>query len=108
MEEGLNLWLIGGGAVVGLPFGALAQRSRFCLVAVVSKMVLVNDHRHLPAYLAALAVAIIGTAGGCNIGNGLTGASTISAHSFLAFAAMLLGLRAGLWWLQRRICAQAP
>ncbi len=62
MEDELNFWLIGGGAVIGLLFGAIVQRSRFCLVAAVSNLVLVKEHSHLHAYMAALAVAIIGTA----------------------------------------------
>ncbi len=62
MDDSLNLWLIGGGVIVGLLFGAVVQRSRFCLVAAVSNLVLVKDHRHLHAYTAALAVAIVGTA----------------------------------------------
>ncbi len=62
MEEELNFWLIGGGAIIGLLFGAVVQRSRFCLVAAVSNLVLVKDHSHLHAYMAALAVAILGTA----------------------------------------------
>ncbi len=61
MDDELNLWLIGGGAVVGLLFGAIAQRSRFCLVAAVSNLVLIKDHRNLHAYLAALGMAILGT-----------------------------------------------
>ena len=52
MDDSLNLWLIGGGVIVGLLFGAIVQRSRFCLVAAVSNLVLVKDHRHLHAYTA--------------------------------------------------------
>ncbi len=61
MGEEISLWLIGGGAVVGLLFGAVVQRSRFCLVAAVSNLVLVKDHSQLHAYVATLGVAIIGT-----------------------------------------------
>lgn len=40
-------------------------------------------------------------AGGCNVGQGLTGLATLSLQSFLATVAIVVGLRAGLWWLQR-------
>lgn len=62
METDINLWLVGGGLVLGATFGFLAQRSRFCMVAAVSNYVLMRDKRQLDAYLAAVAVAVAGTA----------------------------------------------
>lgn len=62
MVQELNLWLIGGGLVIGLLFGAVAQRSRFCVLAAVSNWVLMRDLRQAHAYLAAVAVAVVGTA----------------------------------------------
>ncbi|MCP4409968.1 MAG: YeeE/YedE family protein [Gammaproteobacteria bacterium] len=56
-----NFWLMGGGLVLGMLFGMIAQRSRFCVVAAVSNLVLMRDYRQLHAYLAALAVALLGT-----------------------------------------------
>ena len=38
-------------------------------------------------------------AGGCNIGQGMSGVSTLSTQSFLATAAMLAGVRFGVMWL---------
>jgi hypothetical protein len=38
-------------------------------------------------------------AGGCNIGQGLTGLSTASIESMLALACILLGIRLGVAWL---------
>jgi len=61
MGESLNLILVGGGLTLGLVFGAVVQRSRFCLLAAVSNQVLMGDRRQLNAYLVALAVAILGT-----------------------------------------------
>jgi hypothetical protein len=61
MDDTLNTWLIGGGLVLGLAFGAIVQRSRFCMMAAVSNLVLMRDLRQLHAYLAAIAVAILGT-----------------------------------------------
>jgi hypothetical protein len=40
-------------------------------------------------------------AGGCNLGQGLTGLATLSLQSLVAVAAILLGMRIGLWWLER-------
>lgn len=61
MDDFLNGWLIGGGFVVGLIFGAVVQRQRFCMVAAVGNLVLMRDWRHVQAFLAAFAVAIAGT-----------------------------------------------
>jgi uncharacterized membrane protein YedE/YeeE len=60
-ELNLNPWLSWGGLLLGLLFGVVAQRSRFCLVAAVSNLVLMRDYRQLHAFLAALGVAILGT-----------------------------------------------
>lgn len=40
-------------------------------------------------------------AGGCNIGNGLTGVSTCSAEALLALGFIVIGIRLGLSWLSR-------
>ncbi len=61
MDGDVNLLLVGGGLALGLAFGGLVQRSRFCMVAAVSNLVLLRDYRQVHAYLAALAVAIAGT-----------------------------------------------
>jgi uncharacterized membrane protein YedE/YeeE len=61
MIHGMNPWLVWGGLLLGLLFGAVAQRSRFCLVAAVSNLVLMRDYRQVHAYLSALGVAILGT-----------------------------------------------
>lgn len=61
MFDETNPWLAGGGLALGLAFGIVAQRSRFCLVAAVSNFALMRDSRHLHAYLAALGVAVAGT-----------------------------------------------
>lgn len=61
MDNEMNLWLVGGGLVLGLLFGAVVQRSRFCMVAAISNVVLMRDYRQLHAYLAAIAIAVIGT-----------------------------------------------
>ena len=60
MDE-LNLWLVGGGLVIGLLFGVVVQRTQFCMVTAVSNVVLMRDFRHAHAYLAALSVAVVGT-----------------------------------------------
>jgi len=61
MQES-NLWMIGSGLVIGLLFGIIVQRSRLCTLAAVSNWVLMRDMRQIHGYLAALAVAVLGTA----------------------------------------------
>ena len=60
MEHAIDLWLTAGGLVLGLAFGALVQTSRFCLTAGVSNVALMRDFRQFHAYLAAVAVAVLG------------------------------------------------
>lgn len=62
METDVNYWLVSGGLFLGTAFGFLAQRSRFCVVGAVSNYVLIGDKRQLDAYLAAVAIAVAGTA----------------------------------------------
>ena len=40
-------------------------------------------------------------AGGCNIGQGLSGAATLSATSLLAVAEILSGMVLGMYWVSR-------
>ncbi|HSD59417.1 MAG TPA: YeeE/YedE thiosulfate transporter family protein [Burkholderiales bacterium] len=49
-----------GGLLLGFAYGAIGQRSRFCLIAAVSNYALIRDSRHLQAWIAALAVALAG------------------------------------------------
>ena len=58
--EGLNISLMSGGLVVGLLFGIIMQRSRFCMVAAVSNVILIRDYRYAQAFIAAWIVAIFG------------------------------------------------
>ena len=50
-----------GGFVVGLVFGATAQRTNFCTMGGISDLVLMGDGRRFRAWMLAIAVAIIGT-----------------------------------------------
>jgi len=59
--EDINIWLVGGGLASGMVFGLFVQRFRFCLVAGVSNLLLINDYRQVLAFTAALLVAIAGT-----------------------------------------------
>lgn len=61
MWESVDHGLMTGGALCGLAFGVLLQRSRLCVVAAVSNLVLARDFRQLHGYLAAVAVALTGT-----------------------------------------------
>jgi len=62
MVHELNLWLTCGGLGLGLLFGIAVQRSRFCTLAAASNWVLMRDLRQVHGYLAAVAVAVAGTA----------------------------------------------
>jgi len=57
----INTWLLGGGFTVGIVFGVVVQRFRFCLVAAVSNLLLINDRRQIVAFAMALVIAITGT-----------------------------------------------
>ena len=61
MRDIIIPWGAGGGLTLGLLFGVLAQRSRFCVVAALSNLWLMHDRRHINAWLSALAVALLGT-----------------------------------------------
>ncbi len=61
MDFEINIWLLGGGLTLGLIFGAVVQKSRFCMSAVVSNIVLMRDYRQLHALLAAIVIAVAGT-----------------------------------------------
>ena len=51
--DGVNITAISGGLGIGLIFGIVLQRSRFCMVAAVSNLVLIRDYRQGQAFLAA-------------------------------------------------------
>jgi uncharacterized protein len=61
MEYEFNNWLLGGGLILGLIFGAVVQRSGFCMSAAISNLVLMRDYRQLHAFLAAIVTAVVGT-----------------------------------------------
>ena len=44
MWDQINPWLAGGGLTLGMAFGIVAQRSRFCVVAAVSNFALMRDY----------------------------------------------------------------
>jgi uncharacterized protein len=60
LETDPTAWLLAGGLLVGLAFGAIAQRSRFCLLAAVANFALIRDTRQVEAWVTALAVALAG------------------------------------------------
>lgn len=62
MDWNPDTWLSAGGAIIGLMFGAAAQRSRFCTIAALGNWSLMRDYRQVHGYLAALAVVVFGTA----------------------------------------------
>ncbi len=60
MDNEFNLLLVAGGLIIGLLFGALTQRSRYCMAAVVSNLVLIGDRRQLHAWLVTILIAVSG------------------------------------------------
>ena len=61
MEPDATLLLSLGALIIGMLFGVMVQRSRFCMVAAVSNILLLRDFRQLHGYFAALAIALLGT-----------------------------------------------
>ncbi len=53
-----DLVRLGGASLVGGLFGAIAQRSRFCLLAAVANARLFGDLRQIGAFLAAVGVGV--------------------------------------------------
>jgi len=60
MDNELNMTIVAGALIMGLIFGAVIQRSRFCMAAVVSNLVLMGDRRHLHAWMVTMLIAIAG------------------------------------------------
>ncbi len=50
-----------GGLVLGLVFGATAQRTNFCTMGAISDLVLMGDARRFRSWLLAIAVAMLGS-----------------------------------------------
>ena len=62
------------------------------------------DARYIPNYLVGGALMGVGsiTAGGCNIGQGLSGVSTLAIGSLIAAGAIFSGAVLGVKWLERK------
>jgi uncharacterized membrane protein YedE/YeeE len=58
--EDINSWLITGGLSVGILFGVLVQRFRFCMVAATANWILIRDTRQVSAFVVAFLVCISG------------------------------------------------
>ncbi len=58
--ENINYTVLSGGLVIGLIFGVVMQRSRFCMVAAVSNAFLIRDFRYAQAFIAAWIIAVLG------------------------------------------------
>lgn len=62
MEDVPIIWIIAGlGFVLGMAFGATAQRTNFCTMGAISDMVFMGDWNRFRAWMLAIAVAITGS-----------------------------------------------
>ena len=61
MFEDPTNWLIVSGLILGGIFGFIARHYRICLVAAISNVSLIRDHRYTLALTVSLLVAITGT-----------------------------------------------
>ena len=59
-EIQLHLVVALAGSFAGIAFGALAQRTNFCTMGAISDAIVMDDMRRLRAWVAAIAVAILG------------------------------------------------
>ena len=60
MDNEYGLILSIAGLLMGMTLGFIVQRSRFCMTAIVSNYIILDDVRHLHAYLIAILFAIGG------------------------------------------------
>lgn len=102
MEYEFNNLLMSGGLFIGLIFGAVVQRSGFCMSAVVSNLVIMRDYRQFHAFLAALIIAVTGTqllglsgvvdfAESAYLGSKMNGSGAIAGGLIFGFGTMLAG-----------------
>ena len=88
------------GAVLGVLSGAFAAAR----VAGEFRWEAPDDSREIKRHL--LGAFLMGNGGvtalGCTVGQGITGVSTLSAGSMMALTSILIGARAGLYWLVER------
>jgi uncharacterized membrane protein YedE/YeeE len=62
MEDLPTIWIVAGlGFVLGMAFGATAQRTNFCTMGAISDMVFMGDLNRFRAWMLAIAVAILGS-----------------------------------------------
>lgn len=55
--------VIAGGFAIGVAFGALAQRCRFCTLGAIADVVIMDDWTRLRMWSLAIAVALLGSGG---------------------------------------------
>ncbi len=78
------------GAVVGLVFGFIVERTNFCTMGAISDVIAMNDYRRLRAWALAIAVAMMG-AQGMQIAGWLDLGESIYLGPSLGWAGAILG-----------------
>lgn len=82
--------VVGGGLLIGLLFGALAQRSRFCTMGALADLMSFGDAGRLRLWALAALVALLGTQGLLLAGAAELGGAVQNGHR-LAWASHLVG-----------------
>jgi uncharacterized membrane protein YedE/YeeE len=90
MNLSLHLLVAAGGFVIGLIFGAAAERSGFCTMGAVSDALAVGNYARLRAWLLAIAVAIA-TSQGLHLAGLVDLDQSIYASNRLAWLGAIIG-----------------
>lgn len=96
---------VGGGVVLGMAFGSLAQRSRFCLRAAVIEFARGSIGPKVAVWLLAFAAAVTGTQGLAALGWLDPGEARQLASTGSLSGAILGGLMFGVGMILARGCA---
>ncbi len=87
--ESLSILLVGG-VVLGVVFGYVLQRTRFCMAGAVSNAVLFSDFSMLKTYIVAVATAAFGTQL-LEIGGWISLGNSPYLHTQVAWLAAMVG-----------------
>ncbi len=81
---------IAGGLLVGGAFGAIVQRTNYCIMGAVADFAISGDLRRMRAWMLAIAVAVLGTQG-LHLAGAIDLSATFYRASVLPLGGLLLG-----------------